>query len=471
MPKCRRERRRPRRAIAPLLSLLHSPSGDEEALEHVSELLPSSAPFVAAEVVAAGEPVLVHDAWPPAIGWSWAEVRRRLHNVTLDGVVLTTSRRYMPGDAKAALQPLLAPVSNRHRTHNLSAELVLDALEYSSPHHSEDRAARRAAATVAGSRQPLDGQRLVWFDVVPAPLRPMLQAASSQLYATDWDAKQGLQYAWLSSPGMRTHTHFDNDRNFFVQLLGTKRFVVWPPNETESLCPFPRLHPLWHKSRADFEAPDAFRASSPCANYTRAAARAFTIRPGDVLYLPPFWWHTVETLGTPSLSLSTLSRWPQLYNHMNALYTHEFFHDLLHHHDARVFGLRAFVAQIVRKAQQPNLLDNLIRRYDGFEHAAARDDARSWACALDARGTPTCRWCLSRVNFDVTLAWDEHLTKLPADVRAVVLPELIEELTADLLGPAGVLAFWRDCFGPRSPPFFLTARAGAEHERLWRTRG
>ena len=76
----------------------------------------------------------------------------------------------------------------------------------------------------------------------------MLQPADAQLYATSWDAKQGMQYAWLSSPGMRTHTHFDNDRNLFVQLLGVKRFVLWPPNQTDFLCPYPRLHPLWHST-------------------------------------------------------------------------------------------------------------------------------------------------------------------------------------------------------------------------------
>ena len=120
---------------------------------------------------------------------------------------------------------------------------------------------------------------------------------------------------------MRTHTHFDNDHNFFVQLLGTKRMVLWPPNETQHLCPYPRLHPLWHKSRVDFERPSASHAA--CATYGRSRAFALTVAPGDVVYIPPFWWHTVETLrgSGPALSLSTLSRWPQLYNHLNAICT------------------------------------------------------------------------------------------------------------------------------------------------------
>ena len=139
--------------------------------------------------------------------------------------------------------------------------------------------------------------------------------------------------------------------------------------------------------------------------------------------------------------------------------------------------------------------------------AAASDPQRSWSCAIDGRGTPVCRWCLSRINLDVTLVWDEHLTKLPPDVppmgstppprgtrtarlqacgcaavvlmwpcgrfpqvRSIVLPEYIEELTAEALGAGAALPFWRDCFGPRAPPFFLTAKGTAEHEHLWQTR-
>ena len=43
------------------------------------------------------------------------------------------------------------------------------------------------------------------------------------------------------------------------------------------------------------------------------------VGPWDVLYVPPFWWHTVETL-SPSASLSTLSRYHLLYNRMRGLY-------------------------------------------------------------------------------------------------------------------------------------------------------
>ena len=78
------------------------------------------------------------------------------------------------------------------------------------------------------------------------------------------------------------------------------------------------------------------------------------VAPGDLLFVPPYWWHTVETL-SPSLSLSTLSRWPQLYNHMNALYTHEYFFDALASHEARQ-QIRQVGAQQQLRADLPDLL-------------------------------------------------------------------------------------------------------------------
>jgi len=192
-----------------------------------------------------------------------------------------------------------------------------------------------------------------------------------------------------------------------------------------------------------------------------------------VLYVPPYWWHTVETLGpSPSLSLSTLSRWPQLYIHLNAIYSHEFFFDSLQSYTSRLYGLRLFLTQLLRKAaggeagSENTFIATLVRQYTGFEDLFERDpDDEQKLCVLDERGTPTCRNCLGRTSFDVTIVWDEHLTQLPEDVRPTVLSEFIEEVTQFVVGTNKTLPFWEQCF--KGQRFFLTKGDSKEHSELW----
>ena len=332
---------------------------EEDALLRVSALprIVGAARIDAPALFAAGQPALLAaGTWRPALEWTWPRVRDLLAEHVFDGTIRTRDHRYMPTDANAALAPLLGsddapPLPRAARRDNVTAALLLDELAAAASEcgDGDDRAtetpevrrARRLVWRASSSASAHDegghddggsffragSAHAIHFDSIPPALRSALQPHAGALYTSGFDAGEALQYMWLSSPGLRTHTHFDSDANVFVQLLGRKRFVLWAPNQTSRLCPYPRLHPLWHKSRVDFETAGPLHAHSPalptaCSNYSASEALAVDVLPGDVLYLPPFWWHTVETL-TPSLSLSTLSRWPQLYNHVNAIYKHQ----------------------------------------------------------------------------------------------------------------------------------------------------
>jgi hypothetical protein len=483
MAACPRLPRRRRRigacSAAPLLLPHPQPRLTEEAaLKSTVKLLPSSVPLNARALVEAGEPTLLRGAWPPAAqgSWSWKRLKSLLGEGILPDVALTDGYHYLPADAAAALSPLITHES-AYAMRNLSARCVLDALEVAdaaSQHVSTDRIRARAfwrsgdTSRVSPSETYLSGRRFVWYGKLPASLRAELEPASGPLYASEFDERGQMQYAWLSTPSIRTHTHFDSDRNFFVQLIGRKRFVMWHPNQTSHLCPFPRLHPLWHKSRVDFELPDSRPA--PCVNYSRSTALVADVEAGDVLYLPPFYWHTVETL-SPSLSLSTISRWPQLYNHMNAIYTHEYLFDVLSDQAGKTYALRGFIALLTNKANSPRLVSKLVEQYAGLPGAFSSRSAGDGGhvCVLDGRGTPTCRWCLARIKMEVALVWDEHLIKLPADVRSTLLSEFVEEMAAQVLGAREAFPFLRDCAGA-DYPFFLTQQDSVEHSRLWRMR-
>lgn len=162
-----------------------------------------------------------------------------------------------------------------------------------------------------------------YFGPVPAALKQDL-IPDRFLYHTDKDYKSNRQYVWISSSGMITHTHFDQDYNFFVQLIGKKRFTLWSPFQHELMYMYPRVHPMWHKSQVNFRDVDMERFPA----FSRARAVQIELGPGDILYVPPYTWHYVETL-SPSVSLSTWSNDYNVYNHMNSIYRHDHKFDLI----------------------------------------------------------------------------------------------------------------------------------------------
>eukprot|EP00041_Stephanoeca_diplocostata_P028362 m.802410 g.802410 ORF g.802410 m.802410 type:complete len:208 (-) comp23361_c1_seq70:1290-1913(-) len=50
---------------------------------------------------------------------------------------------------------------------------------------------------------------------------------------------------WLSPAGTATPTHYDISHNFFVQIAGQKRVLLFPPQAWQSLYLWPVLHTGW----------------------------------------------------------------------------------------------------------------------------------------------------------------------------------------------------------------------------------
>lgn len=412
----------------------------------------------------------VVDSWA-AREWTWERLRQLHAGQTLVDVMQSDSHLYLVPDTKAALQPLLQH-HVPHRMRNMSAAAFFDEMEIEQARHDATGYERTAAGRAAWRR---GGRRLVHFAAVGSGALSRELEPRSLLFSNAEDEKKSMQYVWLSTPGVRTHTHFDSDHNIFVQLVGRKRFTLWAPNQTDALCMFPRLHPLWHKSRLDFERPDA---RLPCTAYSTSEALSVEVGPGDVLYLPPFWWHTVETL-SPSASLSTLSRYHLLYNRMRGLYRMNYHFDKLAHYKARVYSLRAFLLILIRRMRpQPRSMEpaevgffrRLASRYQGFEHLFQHDaDDATTLCGLGERGTPSCNNCLGNIKADAVIAWDEHFKHLPDGVREPLFDDYVEEMTAWVLGAGKALPFWQQCFLSESGSlrFFKTQPGSEEHIRLW----
>ena len=145
--------------------------------------------------------------------------------------------------------------------------------------------------------------------------------------------------AWAGVPCVSSPLHYDAAHNVYSQLVGTKRWLLMPPEETRSLYVYPRIHPSTRQSQMNLRAmPNderftrfhtSFRGprtgvreyagsngegsaaanggkggeggSGGCGGGTRCPSFFEAVmRPGERLYVPPYWWHRVSVVGNSS---------------------------------------------------------------------------------------------------------------------------------------------------------------------------
>lgn len=99
-----------------------------------------------------------------------------------------------------------------------------------------------------------------------------------------------IQGLWVSSEGSVTPLHYDTKNNLLAQMHGTKRVTLFPSSEGARMYPqeFTGTNLL---SGVDPDEPD--RARFP--NFPSERALRLTLKPGETLYVPPFWWHHVRS--------------------------------------------------------------------------------------------------------------------------------------------------------------------------------
>lgn len=130
----------------------------------------------------------------------------------------------------------------------------------------------------------------------------------------DWDALT-TNLLLCGPQGAVTPLHFDEQQNMFAQLWGQKRVRLFPPDAFPRLYPFPMGHPCDRQSQVKLpETPGSLeleteedRRRFPGFALLGAAeqhSEVYTdLNPGEVLYVPQYWWHQMEAL-TDNTSLS-----------------------------------------------------------------------------------------------------------------------------------------------------------------------
>ena len=108
---------------------------------------------------------------------------------------------------------------------------------------------------------------------------------------------EGYRQLWIGSGGHVVNLHFDPTHNLIAMLTGRKRVTLVPPDNMASMYPAPLDCRLGDAigSQVTLLAPDVQKF--PRAPGELAKAQVATLEPGDVLYIPPMWWHHVESFG------------------------------------------------------------------------------------------------------------------------------------------------------------------------------
>ncbi len=100
--------------------------------------------------------------------------------------------------------------------------------------------------------------------------------------------------AWMGTATV-TPAHFDESHNIAVCVAGRRRFTLFPPEQVRNLYVGPLDHAPAGRpiSVVDFLKPDFDRF--PRFREALAHAQVAELEPGDAVYMPPLWWHHVES--------------------------------------------------------------------------------------------------------------------------------------------------------------------------------
>lgn len=104
--------------------------------------------------------------------------------------------------------------------------------------------------------------------------------------------------AWFGPKGTLSPLHHDPKHNLLAQVVGEKRILLYSPDESEKLYPHEGSM-LNNTAQVNPEKP----SYETFPRYKAAKAWECHLQQGEMLYIPPKWWHHVRSLCT-SFSVS-----------------------------------------------------------------------------------------------------------------------------------------------------------------------
>ena len=108
---------------------------------------------------------------------------------------------------------------------------------------------------------------------------------------------------WIGHSYSKTGLHYDTDyRNLLCQIKGQKKIYLFSPDQSKFLYPSDKFDNGAVCSQVDFWNID----SKKFPEFNNSSYIEILLSPGQILSIPPYWWHAVENVGT-NISLSIRS--------------------------------------------------------------------------------------------------------------------------------------------------------------------
>ncbi len=242
------------------------------------------------------------------------------------------------------------------------------------------------------------------YYISPADIRGWPELMSDlDFFQPPWRGPINL---WFGSAGTVTSLHYDRANNLYAQIYGSKRFTIFPSEQTPKLYQYPANCALSNFSFVDVENPNfechpLFREAEPIT---------IELHPAELLYLPAFWWHHVRST-TSSISVN---QWwsPALKQHCGANARRVLVTEYIRDRWENLRGIRGLTRQRLIDEAQHAVTTSLAAAVLGA--AVALDDWQKWnkainGTAIESLAPEIIKEKLSMMVADVLDSALEHL--------------------------------------------------------------
>ncbi|RLN87937.1 hypothetical protein BBJ28_00018010, partial [Nothophytophthora sp. Chile5] len=232
----------------------------------------------------------IASVWRQAFGFAGVLQKPRLVLYEEQGVDFPVRRLAMP-----SLEEFRRDVMQRN-----SPVIITDAMEFW-PALGRAGGAGRSWKDLQYLRR-VAGWRTVPIEVrlcrIPALARDIITPDYCTVPRIENDEDEDIAVnAWFGPGGTVSPLHFDPKDNLLCQVVGAKYLRLYAPEESDKLYPVEGL--LSNTSQVQVEAPDEERFP----DFHGAAYLECVLKEGEMLYIPPGYWHYVKSLDT-SFSVS-----------------------------------------------------------------------------------------------------------------------------------------------------------------------